>query len=141
MISGRRAMDSRKLVFRETGIIAIGETIGLALMLAVCALLGWFNLQTVLGGVIGALMTIFNFFLMAIGTSLAADRAAQQNVKSGNALIKGSYMLRYAVIFVVLFACVKSGLCNAITCVLPLVFVQPIITVAEFFRKPGETKA
>lgn len=134
-------MESRKFVFRETGIIAIGEAICLGLMLAVCALLGKFNLQTALGGLIGAFITILNFFFMAIGASLAADRAEQQNVKGGTALIKSSYMLRYAVVFVVLFACVKSGLCNAITCVLPLVFVQPIITVAEFFRKPGETKA
>ncbi len=134
-------MDSKKLVFRETGIIAIGEIICLVLMLAVCALMGKFNFQTALGGVIGTLMAILNFFFMAIGASMAADRAVQQNVKGGNALIKGSYVLRYVVIFVVLFACVKSGLCNAITCVLPLAFVRPVITVAEFFRKSGETKA
>lgn len=134
-------MDSRKLVFHETGIIAIGEVICLGLMLAVCALLGKFNLQTALGGVIGTLVAILNFFFMAVGASMATDKAVQQNVKGGNALIKGSYLLRYVVIFVVLFACVKSGLCNAITCVLPLVFVRPVITVAEFFRKTGETKA
>lgn len=134
-------MDSRKLVFRETGIIAIGEAICLAMMLVVCALMGLFNYQTALGGVIGTLIAVLNFFFMAIGASLAADRAEQQNVKGGNALIKSSYVLRYAVIFVVLFACVKSGLCNAITCVLPLAFIRPVITVAEFFRKSGETEA
>lgn len=134
-------MDSRKLVFHETGIIAIGEIICLGIMLAICALMGKFNFQTALGGVIGTLVAILNFFFMAIGASVAADRAVQQNVKGGNALIKGSYVLRYVVIFVVLFACVKSGLCNAITCVLPLAFVRPVITVAEFFRKSGETKA
>ena len=55
--------------------------------------------------------------------------------------MKGSYAVRMLVIFVILFALVKSGLCNPIASVLPLVFVQPIITVAEFFRKSGEKEA
>ena len=134
-------MDSRKLVFRETCIIAIGEAICLGVMLAVCALLGKLDLQTSLGGVIGTIIAILNFFFMAIGAALAADKAVQQNVKGGNALIKSSYLLRYAVIFLILFACVKGGICNAITTILPLVFVRPVLTVAEFFRKSGESKA
>ena len=36
---------------------------------------------------------------------------------------------------VVLFALVKSGLCNVIAVVLPLAFNRPILTICEFFRK------
>ena len=43
-------------------------------------------------------------------------------------------------IFVVLAACVKGLGANPIACVLPVVFVRPIITVAEFFGKSGEKK-
>ena len=37
--------------------------------------------------------------------------------------------------FMLLFALVKSGACNALASVLPLYFVRITITVAEFFRK------
>lgn len=128
-------MDSRKVVYHETGIIAIGEVICVAAMLAVFALLGYFSSQVLLGGIIGGILTILNFFLMAMNASMAADKAANQDVKGGKKQIKMSYTLRMLLIFVILFACVKSGLCNALASVLPLVFVRPIITVAEFFRK------
>ncbi len=133
-------MDSRKIVYRETGIVAIGQAICLAVMYAVFALLGYFDKTVLLGGIIGTGLAVGNFFFMAVGASLAADKAVQQDVKGGTALVKSSYMLRLLVIFLILFACVKSGLCNAFASVLPLVFVRPIITVAEFFRKSGEEK-
>lgn len=128
-------MESRKFVFHETGIIAIGEVICLALMLAVYALLGRFSREVLLGGIIGALLAVLNFFFMAMGASMAADKAVNQDVKGGQKQIKLSYFVRMIAIFVILFACVKSGLCNALASVLPLLFVRPVITVAEFFRK------
>ena len=66
---------------------------------------------------------------------MAADKAVNQDVKGGQKQIKLSYFIRMIAIFVILFACVKSGLCNALASVLPLLFVRPVITVAEFFRK------
>ena len=134
-------MDSRKIVYRETGVIAIGVVICSAVMLAVFALLGRFDTSVLLGGIIGSLMAIVNFFLMAMNASMAADKAVKQDVKGGRALVQVSYLVRLAVIFLILLACVKSGLCNAIASVLPMVFVRPVITVAEFFRKSGEGKA
>ena len=47
----------------------------------------------------------------------------------------------YVVLFVILFALVKSGLCDVLATVLPLLFVRPILFVADFFRKPGEVKS
>lgn len=128
-------MESRKIVFKETGIIAIGEAIGVALMLAIFALLGYFSRQVLLGGILGGLLTVLNFFFMAIGAVMAADKAVNQDVKGGKKQIKTSYAMRMALIFLVLFAFVKSGLCNPLASVLPLVFVRPVITIAEFFRK------
>lgn len=134
-------MDSRKIVLQETGIIAVGEVIGVAAMLAVFALLGRFDNTVLLGGIVGGVLAVLNFFFMAINASLAADRAMDQNVKGGRALMQTSYAARLAVIFLVLFACVKSGACDVFAAVIPLFFVRVTITVAEFFRKPGGTKA
>ena len=134
-------MDFRKTVLRETGIIALGVVIGVALMYGVFALLGRFDRAVLLGGVIGGALAILNFLFMAINASVAADKAVKQDVTGGRALMQTSYIMRLAAIFVILLACVKSGLCNAIAAVVPLLFVRPTITIAEFFRKPGETQS
>jgi len=128
-------MESRKVVFKETGIIAIGEVICLALMLSGFALLGYFSTSVLLGGIVGTVLSVLNFFFMAVNAVMAADKAVSQDVKGGKNQIKLSYTVRMALIFIILFAFVKSGLCNPLASVLPLVFVRPIITIAEFFRK------
>lgn len=133
-------MDSRKAVFRETGVVAVGVTLCSAVMVGVFALMGLFDLSVVLGAVVGSVLAILNFFVMAICTSLAADKAANQDVGGGKALINGSYLGRMVVLAVLLFACAVSGFFNLFALVLPLVFVQPTITIAEFFRKSGEKK-
>lgn len=134
-------MDSRQIVLRETGIVAAGEAVCIALMLGVYALLGRFSMAVLLGGAVGGVLATANFFLMAVSTSLAADKAEQQNVKGGQLLIRNSYMLRLVVLFALLFLCAKSGWFDLFALVLPLVFVRPTITVVEFFRKKGEKKA
>ncbi|MBE5766537.1 MAG: hypothetical protein E7335_05160 [Clostridiales bacterium] len=135
-------MDSRKIVYRETGIIALGQIICLALMLGIYALLGYLTAKVLWGALIGTVLAVANFFFMAVGASLAADKAElHQDVKGGTALIKSSYFIRLLVIFLILFACVKGGICDALASVLPLVFIRPIITIAEFFRKSGEAKS
>lgn len=130
-------MDSKKIVFHETGIVALGVAVCTVLMIAVFALMGSYDTSVLLGGIAGTLLAVGNFFFMALGTSLAADKAEKQDVKGGQLLIRNSYMLRLAVLFVLLFACAKSGLFNLFALVLPLVFVRPSLTVAEFFRKKG----
>ena len=133
-------MDPRKIVLKETAVVAVGQIICVAVMYGVFALLGRFDSTVLLGGVVGALLAVGNFFFMAVSTSLAADKAVAQDVAGGQKLVRTSYILRLAVIFTILFVFVKSGLCQVLAAVLPLVFVRPTITVAEFFRKSGETK-
>ena len=128
-------MESRKIVWKETGIIAAGVTICTALMLAVYALLGYFSTKVLLGGIFGTLLTVANFFFMAVGTSLAADKAQDQNVSGVKAVMRSSMGLRLLVLFVLLFALLKSGICEPLALLLPLVFVRPVLMLGEFFRK------
>lgn len=131
-------MDSRKYVLTQTGIIAIGQAVGVAVMLGVFALLNRFDYTVVLGGLMGALVATLNFFFMAVSLTMAADRAADRDVKGGKGMVKSSYAIRTIVMFVVLFACAKSGHFQVITLVVPLLLVQPTLMVAEFFRKKGD---
>ena len=132
-------MDSRKIVYRETGIVVLGVAVCVAVMLGVYAMLHMLDSTVLLGGVLGGILAIANFFFMAVGTSLAADKAEAQDVKGGKALLQMSMLIRYAVLFVLLFACAKSGLCAPIPLVLPLVFVRPVLSFGEFFRRKGDS--
>lgn len=131
-------MDSRKIALKETQTIAIGETVGVALMIGVFALLGKYDTSVLLGGIVGGVLAVANFFAMAMVTTLAADRAEQQDVEGGTKLIQGSYPIRLLVLAAALFICAYSGYFNVVALVIPLLFVRPTITIAEFFRKKGD---
>lgn len=134
-------MDSRKIVFQETGIVALGVSLCSAVMVGVFALMQMYDLSVLLGAVVGTVLTVLNFLVMAICASLAADKAAAGDVNGGKGLISASQTGRYLVLGLLLFACGRSGYFNLFSLVLPLVFVQPTITIAEFFRKSGDKKA
>ena len=129
--------ESRKIVLKETAIIAIGEVICVAIMCLVYALLGKFQLSVALGGLVGMLVAIGNFFFMAVAATLAADKAQAQDVEGGKKLMKGSYPIRLLVMAGVLILCAKSGAFDVIALVLPLLFVRPILMIAEFLGKKG----
>ena len=130
-------MESRKLVLTQTGIVVLGQAIGIALILGIFALLGRLDYTVLLGALMGGVVATVNFLFMAIGVSLAADKAQAQDAKGGKVMVRSSYMVRTVVMFVVLFACAKSGYFNVIALVVPLLFVRPALTVAEFFGKKG----
>lgn len=129
--------ESRKIVLRETAVVAIGEAVCCGIMVGVFALLKAFSLPVLWGALIGYVLTVANFLVMAIGTALAADRAEEQNVTAGKNMIRASMALRYVVLLILLIAFAKSGICNVISLVLPLAFVRPVLMVGEFFRKKG----
>lgn len=131
-------MNVRNFILKETGILAIGQLICVSIMVGLFALLGKFHWSVVLGGAVGTVLSLGNFFFMAISADLAADKARNQDVKGGQAAIKSSFLLRLLVIFAILFVFAKSGLVNILAMVLPLAFVRPILTVTEFFRKSGD---
>ncbi len=128
-------MDSRKFILKKTAVIAIGQLLCVAVMIGVFALLGYYDRSVLLGGIFGGIIAVGNFFAMAVCADLAADKAEQGNVQGGQALVRTSYIGRLAVVAIVLFALVKSGLCHVFAAVLPLIFNRPILTVSEFFGK------
>ena len=64
-------MDSRKFVFQETAVVAIGQVVCVSAMCGIFALLSKFDRTVLLGGIVGGLLAVLNFLFMAIGASLA----------------------------------------------------------------------
>ena len=131
-------MDIRKVVLKETAVLVLGQAVCIAAMFGIYALLHRFDNTVLLGGLLGGVLACVNFLLMAIGVNKAADQAKNQNVKGGKATLRTSMILRYLLVAVVLFAGAKSGYCDVLALLLPPAFVRPILSVVEFFRKPGE---
>lgn len=133
-------MDNKKIVFKETAVVLIGQAICVAVMLGVYALLSKLTVKVLLGGIAGGILATANFFFMAVSASLAADKAEAGNVNGGKALMQSSYGIRLVALVVLLFACVKSGYFALLPLLLPLVFTRPILSIGEFFRKSGDQK-
>lgn len=127
--------ESRKIVLKQTALIATGEVVCVALMCGVYALIGKLSLSVVLGGLVGLVLATANFFFMAVVATLAADKAQAQDVEGGKKLMKSSYPIRILVLAGLLILCAKSGFFDVVALVLPLLFVRPILTIAEFFNK------
>lgn len=128
-------MDSRKIVLKETAMIAIGVLSCTGLMLGVFALLGKFNASVLIGAAIGMVLAVANFFFMAISTAVATERACADDAKGGKRLVQSSQSIRFLVLAVILFAFAKSGICNVVALLLPLAFLRPSMMVMQFFGK------
>lgn len=130
-------MDSRKIVLQETLIVAIGVLVCAAAMVGVFAALGYFQMNVLWGALAGSLVTVGNYFFLAVTVSLAADKATEGQVQQAQKMIRLSSTVRLVVMAVALFVCIKLG-ANILALVLPLVFERPVLMVAEFFRKKGD---
>ena len=130
-------MDSRKVVFKETAIIAVGEVLCSAITVGIFAAIGKFQMNVLWGSLAGSGIIIANYFFMAMFASLAADRAAEGNTAGAKKMIQLSSLLRLLMMGVLLFAGFKLG-ANTIALALPLLLLRPIMLVAEFFRKKGD---
>ena len=121
-------MQARKHVFRETGIMALGELIGAALTVAVFWALGYFQINVLWGAFAGCLVT------MAVTVDLAADKAEQGQVQQAQKSVQLSSTVRLVVMGLVLFLCIRLG-ANVVALLVPLLLERPILMLSEFFRK------
>ena len=133
-------MNAKNTAFRETRNVLIGQILCSAAMIAVFAVLGYYQRSVLLGGIAGAVIATANYFFMSFFANRAADKAEAQDVAGGQKLIQLSYMGRMLAMFLALIVLAKSGFCHPLALVLPLAFTRPILTIAEIFNKKGENK-
>lgn len=130
-------MGKNSLIWKDVAVVALGQTICTAVMVGIFALLGYFDMSVVFGGVAGALISTANYFLLYLFANRAADKAEKQDVAGGQKLIQLSYIGRMVGLLIILVLLAKSGLCNVIALAIPLAFTRPILTVHEWITKKG----
>lgn len=133
-------MNTRRFVLRETGMLAIGEALCSGIMVGIFAAVGYYNASVLLGAIVGLIIAVANFFLMAVAAEAAADRATNDDVKGGKAILKTSQSLRLLGMFALILVLAKTGVCNTIAMVVPVLLAQPTLMVIEFFRKADGEK-
>ena len=84
-------MESRKLVFLQSGILLLGEAICVGAMCGVYALLHLLTLKVLIGGVVGALLSTLNFFIMSIFVMVASNKAIRTRIPG--TLVSGIFSL------------------------------------------------
>jgi len=131
-------MSSRTFILQETLFLFLGELLCSAIIVGIYALIGALEAPVIWGVLTGTVLSVANFFMLGVSADAAATKAQEQDVKGGKTLMRLSYQLRLIVLFIILFAFAKSGLCSPLAMVLPLVLFRPILMVIEFLRKPGE---
>lgn len=134
-------MDNRKYVFSQVVTIFIGELLLSALMVAVFALLGYFDKSVLFGAAAGSVIATINHLVLVLGVLAASSKAEKQDVKGGQALVQMSYFGRTIGLFLILVLCAKTGIFNLIALVIPLVFTRPILTITDHFNKKGGNEA
>jgi len=124
-------------IWRETGIIALGQVICVAAMLGVFMLLGRFDMSVLLGGIVGGILGVVYYMTMVICANIAMKKALDQDVKGGQAVMQLSQLLRMIGLFAVLVACALTKQMNLLALALPIVFVRPILGVADMIQRKG----
>lgn len=122
-------MKQKNSVLTETLWLGLGVLICLGLMLSVYALIGHFSMSVLLGGLVGSLLTVGNFFFMAVGLTnmTSGDKEGKIRVR-----VQGSFALRMVLVFALLVAAIKLLKCDTLATVIPLLCMRPILTVRQF---------
>ena len=130
-------MKDNNPLLRETLTVVAGQLLGCGIMIAVFFLLDKLDSTVFAGALAGAVLATGNYFIMALVAGIAAAKAVNQDVAGGQTLIHLSYLGRMVGLFLLLALCAKSGKCNVLALVIPLLFVRPTLTIAELFNKKG----
>ena len=129
-------MFHNKEAIRQILRVLAGEAACVALMLGVYGLIGRFSRQVLLGALIGGVLAMLNFLLLSVTVSRAADRAETtgEAVKA-RVSVEVMALVRLLLLAVLYILILKSGACDPIAAILPLLFLQLSIVLTEFFRK------
>ena len=140
-------MKPQEAVVKETGHIAIGTLILTAVMLAVFAIIGRFNLNVLFGGLYGCALAVANFFFLGLTVQRIAESAQTGReevepdaVKLAKLKMRQSYMLRMllgAGLLIVGIAVLKL---NWIACFLPLIYPRITIMAMDVFKRVRSVK-
>lgn len=158
-------MKIQPVVKKETLRVTVGVAILTALMIAVFILIGAFDMTVLWGGLLGGAFASLNFFLMALGVQVAAEKMngvqlppepeiedednppepvpvdpemekkAEEGKKAAKRVVQKSYYGRMALTVGMAVLAVKAPMFNPIAALIPLLFPRAAVTVLPLLDK------
>lgn len=125
-------MKIKNPAIAETLRIFVGMCICLGLMLGVYALIDKLTVPVLVGGIVGTLVGVGNFFFMAIGLMNLTQDATESKVRLRT---QTSLLIRSAAIFAILVVAIRFCGCDALATLLPMLFTRPVLMVEQFILK------
>lgn len=119
---------------KETGFIVAGETILVALMLAVFFVLRRFSLPVLFGALLGGLTAVGNFFLMGLTVQKAVDKPPEDRAR----LVRVSQSLRLLAVGAIAALAIAVFKFDIWATLIPLFFPRIIVTVRGLMLKDNE---
>lgn len=125
-------MKNKNPVITETLRILVGMAICLGLMLLVYLAIGKFSIPVLIGGIVGTVMAVGNFFFMGVGLSNLADDATESKIRLRS---QTGFLIRTLAMLALLVVVIKFLGCDALATLLPLLFVRPVLMLEQFIQK------
>ena len=137
--------------YADTLWLLIGEIAVAAVVCAVYLLIKRFDYTVVTGGLLGALVTTVNFFILSVGINRAVNKyidargneemdeeaaekfANDHKMDVQNAMMK-SYILRMLLMLGSLVLALITGFFNVIATAIPLLAYRPVMYAVEFIK-------
>lgn len=112
-------------VKKETGHIALGTALGVAIMLVVFAVLGRFDAGVAVSGILGGALAVANFFLLGLTVQKIANGEPEDRARKW---MQFSYNMRMLLMVVWLIVALAVPFFNWIAALMPL--LMPRLTIA-----------
>lgn len=129
--------NNKNPVIHATLKLSLGMVICLSVMLGVYWLIDRFTIWILISGAVGTVVSIGNFFFMAVGLSNIPEGADAAQIKLR---AQSSFMVRTFALLAILVVAIKLVGCDTIATLLPLLFTKPILMIEQFISKTKEDK-
>ena len=159
IIMSKSMRDALKdALFILLGEIAVCAVVSVVFLILSVFEIAKFDHTVILGGLLGSLVVVVNYFILAVTVNRAidkyvalrgdgemteeeAEKFAAENSKSVSMAAGGTYILRMLLMIGVLVgAFLLQGVFNVIATVIPLIAYRPIIYVIELIRSKKAKK-
>lgn len=129
-------MKNREVIIQVIK-VAVCELVGTGIMIAAFLLLGKFSSKVLIGGMIGWLCSVAYFFMLSVSIANMVDKAAnaEQDAKLAGKLVGAGSTMRLLAIAAIMIILIKSGICDPLATIIPLLFIRPSIMLLNFFTK------
>ena len=137
----------------ETLIIAFGELLVSLIIVALFLIIKKFTWSVVFGAALGSAVVVLNFLWLSVSVNRAVDKALEnrpqgelddeavekftlENTATVQNAAKLSYIIRtLSTLLTLVVAFLLGEVFNVIATVIPLIMLQPILTVGEFIKR------